>query len=476
MTFKDLRQFIDALEDIGDIVRVKEEVDWDLEAAAIARLSREKNGPIPLFENVKDYPSGYRILGPADWNLREMTVALGLSHDVSWPEFKREIEQRMAKPIKPALVKTGPCKENILKGKDVNLFQFPAPHFAPGDGGRMIGTMDIIIMKDPDSNWVNWGTYRMMIHDKRHTGILMAQNQTGDLWRTKYRPVQKPMPLAVAIGCDPYCHMASPLKQPVGISEVDYAGAFKQAPIELVKCETNDILVPAHAEIILEGEILPDVELYEGPFCEWSSHESSFDWMPVFRVNAVTYRNNPILTATTTTVSPEGTTSSGIAGTIGLQKRLKEAGIPITDIHKPGEFNGACIVIGLKRTASRNMVNQIANVAHAFKTGAAHIFIVVDEDVDVYNITEVLHTLAVRCHPGRGIIIRPREIGFTLLPYLTREEKAWQMGASVIFDCTWPVEWSREDIPPRIMFKDSYPKELQEKIMHKWQQYGFRKS
>jgi phenylphosphate carboxylase alpha subunit len=475
MAFRDIREFIEALADAGGLVYVREEVDWDLEAAAIGRHSREKGGPIPLFEKVKDYPKGYRILGPADWSLREMAIALGLNSDISWRELTDEMERRLEHPVKPVVVKSGPCKENILKGDDVDLFHFPAPKFAPGDGGRMIGTMDIVITKDPDSDWTNWGTYRMMIHDSRHSGMLLAQNQTGNLWREKFRPVQKPLPIAVAIGADPCCHMGSPLKLPVGVNEVDYAGALKQEPVELVKCETSDLLVPASAEIILEGEILPDVEMYEGPFCEWSSHESAADRAPVFRVNAITHRNDPIITATTTVVSSEETSSSGILGTIRLKRVLKEAGVPITDVHKPLEMKGACVVVGLKRTASRNMVNQIANVTNAFRGGGpTHIFIVVDEDVDIYNITEVLHAVAVRCHPERGVIIRPREIGFTLLPYLTREEKAGQMGAAIVFDCTWPADWSPQDIPPRVTFKDSFPQELQQKVLSKWQKYGFK--
>ncbi len=475
MSFADIRQFIAALADTGEVVYVSEEVDFDLELRAIACRSREMGGPIPLFEKIKGYPPGYRVFGPAEWGRSALAIALGLSPDVSWHDVNSELEQRLAHPIKPVVVSTGPCKENILKGKEVDLFRFPAPQFAPGDGGRMIGTLAIQIMKDPDSDWVNWGTYRMMIHDKRHTGMLLVSNQTGKMWREKFKPLQKPMPIAVAIGCDPCSHLAAAYALPMGVSEADYAGALKQEPVELVKCETNQLLVPANAEIILEGELLPDVELPEGPFCEWTSHETSFDLSPVFRVNAITHRHDPILTAMVVSISPFEFSLPHLLGLIRLRNVLKGTGLPVVDIFSPPESNGACLVVAVKRQGLYpNTPNQIANVVQSVQSGQSQMLIVVDEDVDIYNMTEVFHALSTRCHFGRGIIIRNHDMANELLPYLTPHDKANLLGATVVFNCTWPVDWLPQDIPNKVAFRSLYPKKLQEKILSKWEKYGFQ--
>jgi 4-hydroxy-3-polyprenylbenzoate decarboxylase len=314
----------------------------------------------------------------------------------------------------------------------------------------------------------------MMIHDKRHTGMLLTANQTGEMWREKFKPLQKPMPVAVAIGCDPYSHMAAALHFPKGVSEVDYAGALKQAPAELVKCETNQLLVPATAEIILEGELLPDVELYEGPFCEWTSHESSFDLSPVFRVNAITHRHDPILTSMSVTISPVEISFPNLFGLIRLKQVLRGTGLPVVDISSPPESNGACLVVAVKRQGLYpNTPNQIANVVQSVQPGQSHILIVVDEDIDIHNLTEVFHALSIRCHPGRGIIIRNHDMANELLPYLTPEDKAGLRGATVVFDCTWPVDWLPQNIPARVDFRSLYTKELQEQIISKWEEYGF---
>jgi phenylphosphate carboxylase alpha subunit len=475
MSFSDIRQFIAALADSGDVIKISEEVDFDLELRAIACHSREMGGPIPFFEKIKGYPPGYRVFGPAEWSHNILATALGLGADISWHDLDNEIEQRLASPIKPVVVSTGPCKENILKGEEVDLFRFPAPLFAPGDGGRMIGTLCIQIIKDPDSDWVNWGTYRMMIHDKRHAGMFLKANQTGDMWREKFKPLQKPMPMAIAIGCDPYSHMGAAFHLPKGVSEVDYAGALKQEPVELVKCETNQLLVPATAEIILEGELLPDVELPEGPFCEWTCHETSFDWSPVFRVNAITHRHDPILTGMTVTLSPLETSFPHIFSLIHLKRVLRGTELPVVDIFSPPEAKGACLVVAVKRQGLySNTPNQIANVVQSELPGQFHMLIVVDEDIDIYNLTEVFHALATRCHPGRGIILRNHDMANELLPYLTPQEKEDLRAGSVVFNCTWPVDWLPQDTPVRTAFHSLYSKELQEQIVNKWEKYGFQ--
>ncbi|MDO8637536.1 MAG: UbiD family decarboxylase, partial [Dehalococcoidia bacterium] len=298
MSFKDNREFVKALQKTGDAIVVRTEVDWDLEAGAITRRVCETGGPAPLFEKIKDYPAGYRILGAPLANYRRLAVAMDMSPDSTLKTIQEQYEQRIEHPIKPRLVKDGPCKENIVRGKDVDLFQFAIPMVHEGDGGRYIGTWHININKDPDSDWTNWGMYRLMAHNHTDMADFFATHQhQGLIYFRKYQPRGLPMPFAVAIGADPLSSLVAGTAFKKGENEVDFAGALAREPIELVKCETNDLQVPAHAEIILEGEVLPGTNLPEGPFGEYPGYRfPERRSSPIFRVNCITYRNDPIMT------------------------------------------------------------------------------------------------------------------------------------------------------------------------------------
>jgi 4-hydroxy-3-polyprenylbenzoate decarboxylase len=279
------------------------------------------------------------------------------------------------------------------------------------------------------------------------------------------------MPVAAVIGADPCSHFAAALKFGVGVSEVDYAGALLQEPVELVKCETIDLYVPAHAEMVLEGELLPDVTMKEGPFDEWTGHQSTLGESPVFRVKAITYRNNPILTVALVNLSDQECTVIGMVNEMAMETFLRERGIPVADLHAPEAMNGACLVVAVRRTGSANIAYQVAEAAHTYHgRGRPHMIIVVDDDVDVYNITEVLHALAMRCNPGKGIKINDHAVADHLLPWLTEEERKHFRGSTVVFDCTWPPERvEARDVPPRISFRESFPEEVQRRVSRIWQ-------
>ena len=184
MPYIDLRQYMKQLEEKGELIRISTQVDWNLELGAIIRRANDLRQPALLFENIKDYGPEYRILG----NLVGVTkpnaygrlcLALELPTETPPLEIIDELIRRSSNPIKPRLVDKGPCKENIIKGGDIDLLKFPAPFFRSFDGGRFIGTWHTDINKDPDSGWVNWGMYRHMIHDKQSIGWLAHPGQHG---------------------------------------------------------------------------------------------------------------------------------------------------------------------------------------------------------------------------------------------------------------------------------------------------------
>jgi 4-hydroxy-3-polyprenylbenzoate decarboxylase len=261
MIFSDLRAYIEALEKEGEVVRIRKEVDWNLELSGIIRRSYDLKAPAPLFENIKGYPGGYRILGAPiglsdrqGRSLARLAISLGFPADSTFTEIVERCTGRRKERIKPVVVDTGPCKENIFLGDQVNLLELPVPFFHKGDGGRYIGTWHIVVTKDPETNWVNWGMYRLMVIDKETMGCLLRPDQhIGLHYYQKYELMGRPMEFAVAIGTEPVSSIVGAVRVPAGVDEVDVAGGLRGEPIELVKCETVNLYVPATSEIVIEG-------------------------------------------------------------------------------------------------------------------------------------------------------------------------------------------------------------------------------
>lgn len=472
---KDNRQFIEALEKTGDVVRVRQEVDWDLEAGAIVRRTNEKLGPAPLFEKLKDYPSGYRIFGSPLGTNRRLAIALGLKPDASIRELQDEYESRMEHPIKPEIVKEAPCKGNILKGEEADLFKFPVPMIHEGDGGRHIGTWHMIIARDPGSDWVNWGMYRMMAYSRCHATLHWGRgNHGGRIFFGKYVPQRRPMPLAIAIGADPLCCLTAASNLNPGQSEAEFAGALHKGPVELVKAETDGLLVPAHAEIILEGEVLPDVRALDGPHGEFTGYRTCTRYLHPFRVNTITYRKDPILTMTCMGMPVQDSDICvQLSVAIYIKKRLRQSGLPVKDVYLPEGASSYLAIISLQSNAS-DRISQMENLVKAHGMGDVKI-IVVDGDVDVFDLNQVLHALATKCHPINGIHKWELNYNIDLTPYLNDEERREGRGVRALFDSTWPPDWSREtDIPPRVSFQEVYPDEIKGKVIKNWEKYGFR--
>ncbi|MBI4454338.1 MAG: UbiD family decarboxylase [Acidobacteria bacterium] len=476
MAFKDNREFIRALEKTRDVVRVTKEVDWDYEAGAINRRLSETHGPAVLFENVKDYP-GKRLFAGALSSWRRMAVALGLPVDTPVPEILDAWDTRIKRPIKPVIVNKAPCQENILTDSGVNLFDFPVPLIHEGDGGRYMLTWHIIVSRDPDSEWVNWGMYRGQLVTERYlAGLVHPISDLGRVFHGKYAKYNKPMPIAIAIGADPITTLTG--GTPFGpIDEADMAGALRLEPVELVKCKTVDLHVPAHAEIILEGEILPDVLAEEGPFGEYTGYRVS-ERAPrlIFKINTLTYRNEPVLTMSNMGMPIDECDITWSCALRGIVKaRLEEFGIPVKQVYAPPELAMNCIVVS---TEVRNygLANQIGNIVFSISSIAlycSHV-IVVEEDVDIFNLNEVFHTLMTRCNPEKDIITKPLSMSSPLIPFMDPDDRRLGRGVKTVFDCTWPVKWSTmHERPRKSSFNMIYPEFIQKRVLRNWKAYGF---
>lgn len=476
MSYRDLREYMDALRAQHELATITTAVDWDLEMGAISRRSIELHGPALLFENVEGY-AGYRVLanpvGATNPRHGRFSIAMGLPKETPILRLIDEFAERSKNLIKPVLVNTGPCKEEIREGKDVNILELPVPRIHGTDGGRFVGTWHIDVVKDPDTGWVNWGMYRHMVHDETTVGWNSSPHQHGPgIFYQKYEANGKPMPMAIAIGTEPLCSIAAATGVPAGVSEVEVAGGLTGAPVELVKCETLDLEVPATSEIVLEGTVMPGERRMEGPFGEYTGYEAGGRrLLPVFRVHCITHRRNPILTL----VNPgkpweEDDVIFSIAWSAMLSNELKSRGIPFRAVYLPPPC--LAVIVSTKPRYS-GFVHTVASGIWSAKAGLSRPFIiVVGEDVDVTNMEDVFWCLTTRLHPGTGIHIQHHAVGSQLNPFLSRAEREAGIGPRVLFDATFPYHWRPEETPSIIDLEHAWPSDIREKVLSRWSEYG----
>lgn len=474
MAFKDFREFISKLEEAGEAQQVIEEVDWNLEAGAMIRLSNEKSLPALFFQKVKGCPEGYRLFGEALSSQRRIAIAMEMEPDTSTRDLVNEYLHRKQHPIKPVLVEDGPCKENIFIGDDVDLLKFPVPMIHPGDGGRYIGTWHLTICKDLDSSWANWGMYRHMLHNKDTVALQAGPfTHVRRILDQSWRPRNKAMEIAIVIGPEPISTMCAASPIPYGISEADIAGGIRQKPMELVKCETLDLLVPASAEIVIEGEVALDEMMEEGPFGEFTGYMGGHkEPRPVIRVKAVTHRNDPILTMGNEGVPITNTHAiSSITWAAEFYELLRSQGLPVTGVSEFVQGVELLAVVAVKASLVR--ADEVAHAIWGSRVGASTPWIiVVEDDVDPFNLDEVMHALVSKCHPFRGIVRLEHSTGMALIPWLSKHEQKYLLGSRAYFDCTWPRDWDSLDVPKKCSFKDLYTLDLQEKVLQRWSQFG----
>ena len=480
----DIREFIDDLEKEGELIRVKREVDWDLEVGAIARRlcettlgRRVKEGgqPAALFEKIKGYPEGFRICTMTHGGIQRIAMMLGTKEPdkATYRELQDLFLEGTAHPMRPNLVKSGPCKENIMMGEEVDLYKFPAPMVHEGDGGRYLCTFHVVATKDPESEWLNWGMYRAMIHDRRTLGGLIVPGQHGMMIYQKYEARNEPMPFAMAIFSDPLTLLVGACKVPAGVSEMDIIGGLRRQPLDVVKCETNDLLVPACSEIVIEGIVPPYKRLYEGPFGEYPGYVSSPRTEKlVYLIQAITYRNNPILGMSNMGMPVD---DCHMIMTVSMSAILRETliknGLPVVDVNMIPECVDQLVIVSTKPYPG--VAHMIASVIEATWRVVGANILVVNDDVDVFNPAEVMHAWTTRIHPERGIHIR-RGISNPLLVWGSEEER-WKFKIpGILYDATWPIDWRPGVVPRKSSFKTLYPQETQEKVLGNWTKYGFK--
>jgi UbiD family decarboxylase len=299
LIIKNLRDFISELERSGELLCIKNEVDWKYEIGDRTRQAQTSYlKPALLFENIKDYP-GFKVFTNGLCNYSKIAVALGLAPLTSIKDIVKVFKQRISYPIESVIVNYGAFQENIFIGNDVDLTKLPVPWWSREDVGRYIGTWHLNITKDPETKVRNVGIYRMQLLSPKQTAISFSPHSDIALHVSKAEERAKPLEMAVAIGIDETLIMAAAAAFPYGTDEYYLAGGLNQEATALTRCRTVDLEVPASAEIIIEGKILPGMRVKEGPFFDYSGVPNSNPSASVFEVSCIMYRDNPVFRGAT---------------------------------------------------------------------------------------------------------------------------------------------------------------------------------
>ena len=470
---KDLREWIAACEREGELKRIKAEVDWNLELSHIAKLNEERRGPALLFENVKDYT--IPVLTSAFTTERRLAVTLGLEPGTSMCEMARWWMKAVTEGglIKPKEVPSGPVTEVILREDQIDLLRdFPVPKIYPKDGGRYIGTAVYLITRDMETAWVNLGTYRMMVHDRNHTGIQIIKGKHADMHFKQYEKAGELMPAAAVIGCDPIQFLVSSTLVPAQVSEYDVIGALRGEPVEVFEGELTGLPLPAHAEIILEGFIDPKDLREEGPFGEYTGYYSGKkgeEWpKQVLHVKRVYMRRDPIFWVTTVGKPITDTHMiQSLNRTATLWTDLETMRVPgIRSVFIPPQTTGRFWAIVSLKTMYPGHSIHAGMAVHASSTGHYGMkgVIVVDEDIKADDLDRVWWALSVRYDPWRSTELIKRARSTPLDPALPIDAR--DIGSKIILDATIPYEWERK---PEEIFLDE---EMVKRVKERWGELG----
>jgi len=406
MAFTDMRQFLNYLGESRNLVRVEKEVDTRYEIAAYIRKTSDQDGPAILFERVKG--SDMKVAGGLFATLRNHALAMECGID----DMTTKLNEGVHNPVPPVLVEEGPCREVILKGKEVDLGKLPIPHYSEKDSAPYI-TMGVTISKDPDTGARNMGLYRNELKGKTRLGI-SAQTVVRHLAKAEKKG--NGLPIAIAIGVDPALLIAAGYKAPYGVDEVGIAGGLRGAPVELVKAVTSDLEVPATAEMVIEGVVLPNVREMEGPFGEFPGYYNPAILKPVIEVTAITHRRNPIFLAGLTGMP---TTENHVMKQVCLEAMftwdLKQKFPGVQAVCVPAAGAQALLAVVAMRPTSKFEARNVIAYLLGNRPGVKCV-ITVEDDIDIRNIEKVMWAVMTRFQPAEDVIILPNLIENALDP------------------------------------------------------------
>ncbi len=444
--YRDLRDWIDQAREIGGLRDVAG-VDQGGEIGLITEmLHHSDESPAVLFDELPGLPKGSRILVNANGNRERLALTLGLPLDIDRTTLMERFlaMTEVGSSIGPAVQTDGPVFENSHFGDDVDVRRFPAPKWHPGDGGPYIGTGVAVVMKDPDSGWINVGTYRAMVQDERHVGVFIIPGKHGALIRDTYFKRQEPCPIAVICGMDPLMFVTSTLEAPYGFSEYDWVGGIRGEPYPVVSGPVTGLPIPATAEIVLEGFLRHDRKAPEGPFGEWTGYYvNERSDQPVLEIEAIHHRNDPIILGVPPNRPPcEPHRFREYLRSALLLRGIRGAGVPgVVDANSFAiGGNRLFNVVSIKQKYAGH-ATQALHVAAMCQAGAymGRIVVVVDDDIDITDLDDVMWAILTRADPERSMDIIRRAYGGGMDSAMHPDERVFN--SRLLIDACRPFEW-----------------------------------
>ena len=452
MAYNDLQDFIKELEAQGELRRIKEPVSPVLEITEITDRVCKRYGPALLFENVSGYDMP--VLTNAFGSLKRMSMALEIeSFDSVSKEvlsfLEMEAPNTIFKKLKmipklkrlsssfPRIVKRAPCHKLVFKGDEVDITRLPALHCWPMDGGRFI-TLPLVFTRHPETGIRNVGMYRIQVFDRNTAGMHWHTHKGGAHHYRVAERLGKSLELAVAIGPDPAMTYAATAPLPEDMDEVVFAGFLREEPVELVKCLTVNLEIPASSQIVLEGFVDPGERKTEGPFGDHTGYYSLADEYPVFHVTCMTLRKGAVYPATIVGMPPQEDCYMAKATERLFLPLIKKTLPEIIDMNLPmeGVFHNLAFL-----SIDKRYPGHARKVAHALwglgQMMFSKIICIFDKEVDVQNISHVLWRLGNNVDPRRDILFTDGPVDA-----LDHAAPLPHFGSKMVIDCTrkWPEE------------------------------------
>ncbi|HEY2528002.1 MAG TPA: UbiD family decarboxylase [Xanthobacteraceae bacterium] len=465
--YKDLREFIGLVDQVGALRRIAG-ADPRFEIGGISEVAAGlPDCPALLFDEIKGYPRGFRVFTNATTTVQRAALALGLDPGLRpLDALKAWMDKRAAlRPEPPVVIKGGAALEHSLSGSAVDVTRFPAPVWHHRDGGPFIGAGSLVVMRDPDSGWVNASIYRIQVHGANRVTVQFDHGgRHGAIIAKKYWDRGQNCPLAVVHGEDPALFIAGFEYLPEGCSEYAFAGAIKGAPIEVCEAPQTGLPIPAWAEIVFEGGLLPisEATLPEGPFGEFTGYYATAARpAPVMEVTAIHHRDNPILLGSPPLKPPRFHFGLPFRAAT-IWRNLQAAGV--SDVVGAWQHVSQLVTVVAVRQRYHGHAKRAALLAAA-DSYMARLVVVVDEDIDPSNLADVMWAVATRCEPAEGIDILRNAWSSALDPRVPPHDKERGISShsKAIIDACRPFAWIDQfPLPSALSTEDA------RKIEDKW--------
>jgi len=450
LPYGDLREWLAEAEKLGE-VRGITGASWQEDIGLAAEIALHSDAaPCLVFDEVPGCAKGQRVLTNF-FGGRRKNMTLGFPLHFNKLELSEAFLEHYLKDLKTIPyeeVSTGPVLENVLTGDAIDVTKFPTPKWHEFDGGRYIGTGCFNVTRDPEENWVNLGTYRVMIHDKTSVGFYISPGKHGRIHRDKYEQRNEQMPTVIVLGGDPMTFLMACSETPYGICEYDIVGGLRGKPVKVVRGKFTGLPIPANAELVLEGFVDPKKRRKEGPFGEWTGYYASdVREEPVLDIKAIYHRNDPILLGCPPLRPPDELARyRAVTRSALLRQNIQKAGVPDVKAAWAHEVGTARMLVAVsikQRYAGHS--KQAGHIACQCHVGAyaGKYVIVVDEDIDVSNLEEVIWAMLTRSDPATSIDIITNAWSTPLDPRLdpVERERGNYTNSRAIIDACRPYHW-----------------------------------